>query len=72
MESIASFVMIKCMDVWRGLNKKKEKKKNIVMCKVNKKILIHTTLLPWVEFFQRFNTLEGWNKNALGGKRIKN
>lgn len=57
MESIASFVMIKCMDVWRGLNKKKEKRK---------------TLLPWVEFFQRFNTREGWNKNALGGKRIKN
>ena len=27
----------------------------IVQCKVNKKILIHTTLLSWVEFFQKFN-----------------
>ena len=37
MESIASFVMIKCMDVWRGLNKKKEKKKTLLCVKLTKK-----------------------------------
>ena len=36
-------------------------------------MLIHTTLLSWLEFFQIFNTRRGgcWgvNKNVLGGKK---
>ena len=40
-------------------------------------MVIHTTLLSWVEFFQRFNTREagGWNEKIRMSwveKKIKN
>ena len=64
-----------CDDKMYGLTlitKKRKRKKKLFCVKLAKQyLLIHTTLLSWVEFFQRFNTRGSWNKNSRVEKKSK-
>ena len=54
------------------LIRKKRKRKKLFYVKLAKKyLLIHATLLSWVEFFQRFNT-RSLEEECPDWKKIKN